>query len=148
MTVFIFIQLFYPLLPFYSMGYMLGTCLLHSFVVEDEKDEYREALKNALRAAEEASTAKTAFLSNMSHEIRTPLNAIIGINNIAMSDPTAGDKMKEYHEKIRISAKHLLEIINDILDMSRIESGKMTLNAADFHMSKEINQINTIIGGK
>ena len=148
MTVFICIQLFYPLLPFYSMGYMLGTCLLHSFVVEDEKDEYREALKNALRAAEEASKAKTAFLSNMSHEIRTPLNAIIGINNIAMSDPTASDKMKEYHEKIRISAKHLLEIINDILDMSRIESGKMTLNAADFHMSKEINQINTIIGGQ
>ena len=148
MTLFICIQLFYPMLPFYSMGYMLGTCVLHSFVVEDEKDEYREALKNALRTAEEASNAKTVFLSNMSHEIRTPLNAIIGLNSLAMTDPSANEKMKEYHEKIETSAKHLLEIINDILDMSRIESGKMALNLDSFLMSKEVGQINTIIDGQ
>ena len=148
MTLFIFVQLFYPLLPFYAMGYLLGTCLLHSFVVEDEKDEYREALKKALRKAEEASKAKTAFLSNMSHEIRTPLNAIIGLNTIAKADPSSSDRIKEYHTKIGASAKHLLEIINDILDMSRIESGKLTLKENSFQLANEIDQVNTIIGGQ
>ncbi|MCR4807632.1 MAG: response regulator, partial [Lachnospiraceae bacterium] len=147
-TIFISVQLFYPLLPFYAMGYLLGTCLLHSFVVEDEKDEYREALKSALRTAEEASKAKSAFLSNMSHEIRTPMNAIIGINNIALNDPSTGDKTKEYLRKIGASARHLLEIINDILDMSRIESGKLTLKNEPFKLSDEIDQVNTIIIGQ
>ena len=121
MVLLIGIQVFYPLLPFYAMGYMLGTCLLHSFVMEDEKEEYRreleyalerekkqitelaesgEALKDALAMAEHANKAKTAFLSNMSHEIRTPMNAIIGLNNIAMNEPSASDKVKEYLEKI------------------------------------------------
>ena len=147
-TTFICIQIFYPLLPFYAMGYMLGTCLLHSFVVEDEKDEYREALKEALRKAEEASNAKSAFLSNMSHEIRTPMNAIIGINNIALNDPTTNEKTKDYLTKIGSSANHLLEIINDILDMSRIESGNMTLKEEAFKLSKEISQVNSIISGQ
>lgn len=147
-TIFISVQLFYPLLPFYAMGYMLGTCLLHSFVVEDEKSEYREALRAALHTAEEASKAKSAFLSSMSHEIRTPMNAIIGINNIALHDPTTNDKTKEYLNKIGTSAEHLLEIINDILDMSRIESGKFTLKEDTFLFSKEINQVNTIINGQ
>ena len=147
-TIFIFVQLFYPLLPFYAMGYMLGTCLLHSFVVEDEKDEYREALKAALLKAEEASKAKSAFLSKMSHEIRTPMNAIIGINNIALQDPTTNDKTKEYLGKIGTSANHLLGIINDILDMSRIESGNITLKEEAFLLSREINQVNTIISGQ
>ncbi len=147
-TIFISVQLFYPLLPFYAMGYLLGTCLLHSFVVEDEKDEYREALKDALRTAEEASKAKSAFLSNMSHEIRTPMNAIIGINNIALNDPDTGDKTKEYLRKIGTSARHLLEIINDILDMSRIESGKQTLKKEPFKLSDEIDQVNTIMTGQ
>ena len=146
--IFISVQLFYPLLPFYAMGYLLGTCLLHSFVVEDEKDEYREALKSALHAAEEASKAKSAFLSSMSHEIRTPMNAIIGINNIALNDPTTNDKTKEYLHKMGTSAQHLLEIINDILDMSRIESGKLSLKEDTFLFSNEINQVNTIISGQ
>ena len=120
MIALIAIQVFYPLMPFYAMGYMLGTCVLHSFVVEDEKEEYRrelecvvqreqeqkqeltesrEALRDALALAEQANQAKTTFLSNMSHEIRTPMNAIIGLNNIAMNDPSASDKVKEYLEK-------------------------------------------------
>ena len=148
MILFIGIQLFFPLLPYYAMGYMLGTCLLHSFVVEDEKDEYREALKKALRTAEEASKAKSSFLSSMSHEIRTPMNAIIGINNIALNDPSTNDKTKEYLNKIGTSAEHLLDIINDILDMSRIESGKLSLKEEAFLFSKEINQVNTIINGQ
>ena len=169
MVIFIAVQLFYPLLPFYAMGYMLGTCVLHTFVVEDEKEEYRreleealerdrrqkkelsesrEALMDALSEAEKASKAKTAFLSNMSHEIRTPMNAIIGLNNIALNEPTASDKVKEHLEKIGISARHLLDIINDILDMSRIESGRMSLIDEEFSFSDSIEQVNTMIGGQ
>ena len=169
MTVFIAIQVFYPLLPFYAMGYMLGTCLLHTFVVEDEKEEYRaeleqsiqreqqqkqelaesrEALKDALQEAEKANKAKTAFLSNMSHEIRTPMNAIIGLNNITMNVPSASEEVKGYLEKMNGSAQHLLEIINDILDMSRIESGRMVIKNEEFSFAKQLEQVNTIIGGQ
>ena len=169
MVLLIAIQVFYPLLPFYAMGYMLGTCLLHSFVVEDEKEEYRvelekaikreqkqkaelnenrEALKDALASAEQANRAKTAFLSNMSHEIRTPMNAIIGLNNIAMNEPTASGEVKRYLEKIGSSAQHLLGIINDILDMSRIESGRMAIKSEEFSFSKSLEQVNTIISGQ
>ena len=169
MTVLIAIQVFYPLLPLYSMGYMIGTCVLHSFVVEDEKEEYRNELENALEretqqkqelaesrqalsdalsAAEDANRAKTAFLSNMSHEIRTPMNAIIGLNNIAMNDPTASDNVKEYMTKIGDSAQHLLGIINDILDMSRIESGRMMIKKEEFSFAKALEQVNTMISGQ
>ena len=148
MMVFIAVQVFYPLLPYYAMGYMLGTCVLHSFVVEGEKDEYREALKKALTDAEQANRAKTAFLSNMSHEIRTPMNAIIGLNKIAMEDPTVGDTVREHLEKVDGSARHLLSLINDILDMSRIESGRMTVNNEEFAFAKGLEQINTMIGSQ
>ena len=169
MTVMICIQVFYPLMPFYAMGYMLGTCVLHSFVLEDEKEEYRqeleksivreqqqtlelkesrEALREALSSAELANTAKTTFLSNMSHEIRTPMNAIIGLNNIAMNDPTASENVKVYLEKIGYSAQHLLGIINEILDMSRIESGRMTIRNDEFSFSKALEQVNTMISGQ
>ena len=169
MIILIAIQVFYPLMPFYAMGYMLGTCLLHSFVMEDEKEEYRkeleeaidreqqqkqelaesrEALQEALAAAEHASQAKTSFLSNVSHEIRTPMNAIIGLNNIAMNDPTASDKVKEYLEQIGASSQHLLEIINDILDMGRIESGRMTIRKEEFSFLRALEQVNTIISGQ
>ncbi len=107
-----------------------------------------QALSDALAAAEQANKAKTAFLSNMSHEIRTPMNAIIGLNNIAMNEPSASDKVKEYLEKIGTSARHLLGIINDILDMSRIESGRMVIKNEEFSFAKTIEQVNTIISGQ
>ena len=107
-----------------------------------------QALAEALSAAEDANKAKTAFLSNMSHEIRTPMNAIIGLNNIAMNDPTASDKVKEYLSKIGDSAQHLLGIINDILDMSRIESGRMTIKKEEFSFAKALEQVNTIVSGQ
>ena len=139
MIILIVIQVFYPLMPFYAMGYMLGTCLLA---------ESREALRDALASAERANRSKTTFLSNVSHEIRTPMNAIIGLNNIAMKDPSASDKMREYLEKIGASSQHLLEIINDILDMSRIESGRMIIKKEEFSFARAIEQVNTIIGGQ
>ena len=110
--------------------------------------EKNRALSEALAAAEQANKAKTAFLSNMSHEIRTPMNAIIGLNNIALNEPSASDKVKEYLTKIGASAQHLLGIINDILDMSRIESGKMVINKEEFSFSKMLEQVNTIISGQ
>lgn len=169
MMVLITIQVFYPLWPLYAMGYMLGTSLLHSFVLEDEKEEYqreledaairdqdqkkklsesREALKLALAEAERANHAKTAFLSNMSHEMRTPMNAIIGLNNIAINEPTASDEIKVYLKKIGDSAQHLLGLINDILDMTRIESGHIALNKEEFSFANALDQVNTMISGQ
>ena len=106
------------------------------------------ALAEALKAAEEANKAKTSFLSNMSHEIRTPMNAIIGLTNIALADKNLPDETKVYMEKIDSSAHHLLEIINDILDMSRIESGRMAIKSEEFSFAKALEQVNTIIGGQ
>ncbi len=107
-----------------------------------------QALGDALEAAEEANRAKTTFLSNMSHEIRTPMNAIIGLDNIALSNPDLSAETREQLEKIGDSAQHLLGIINDILDMSRIESGRMVINKEEFSFSKTLEQVNTIIGGQ
>ena len=104
-----------------------------------------EALVHALAAAEEANNAKTAFLSNMSHEIRTPMNAIIGLNSLALKDKGLSDTTREYIERIGDSARHLLGLINDILDMSRIESGRFTLKKEEFSLSEMLEQINTMV---
>ena len=108
----------------------------------------QEALGDALKSAEQANKAKTAFLSSMSHEIRTPMNAIIGLDNIAMNDPETPEKTKEYLAKINTSAEHLLNLINDILDMSRIESGRMILKNEEFSFSKMLESINTMFSGQ
>ncbi|MBR2822069.1 MAG: response regulator [Clostridia bacterium] len=108
----------------------------------------QENLAEALAAAEDASRAKSAFLSNMSHEIRTPMNAIIGLNNIAMNDPEVSDKAREYLSKIGTSADHLLDLINDILDMSRIESGRMSLQNEEFSFPKMLEMVNNVISGQ
>ena len=104
-----------------------------------------EALADALEEAEEANKAKTAFLSSMSHEIRTPMNAIIGLDNLALQDPSLSPKTHEYLENIGSSARHLLALINDILDMSRIESGRLTLHIEEFSFSAMLEQINSMV---
>ena len=104
-----------------------------------------EALAQALAMAEEASRAKTAFLSNMSHEIRTPMNAIIGLDNLALHDENLSPQTRDYLEKIGGSARHLLSLINDILDMSRIESGRLVLRREEFSFSAMLEQINTMV---
>ncbi len=107
-----------------------------------------QALSDALKVAEEASKAKTVFLSNMSHEIRTPMNAIIGLDSLALNEDNLSDTVRDYLEKIGSSAQHLLSLINDILDMSRIESGRMVIRNEEFSFSKLMEQINTIISGQ
>jgi len=116
--------------------------------MEQTLDRQQEALKTALALAQEANAAKTAFLSTMSHEIRTPMNAIIGLDSIALKDPDLPDQTREHLEKIGGSAKHLLGIINDILDMSRIESGRMTLKNEEFSFREMLEQINTMVAGQ
>lgn len=108
----------------------------------------QQALGDALASSEQANKAKTAFLSNMSHEIRTPMNAIIGLDNIALNDPETPEKTKEYLRKIGTSAEHLLSLINDILDMSRIESGRMILKNEEFSFSRLLESINTMFSGQ
>ncbi len=111
-----------------------------------QKREKQIEVEKAL--AEESSRAKTSFLSNMSHEIRTPMNAIIGLDNIALRDPDLPPRTREQLEKIGLSARHLLSLINDILDMSRIESGRMVLKSEEFAFREFLEQINVIINGQ
>ena len=113
-----------------------------------ELEQQRESLSMALEEANQANKAKTAFLSNMSHEIRTPMNAIIGLDRIALNDPGISETTREHLEKIGLSAQHLLGIINDILDMSRIESGRMTVKNEEFSFAKALAQVNTMISGQ
>ncbi|MBQ6342711.1 MAG: response regulator [Anaerolineaceae bacterium] len=113
---------------------------------------YNQSAKNlAIASAEEAhsaSRAKSRFLSQMSHEIRTPINAIIGLDTIALQDESISPRTRDELNKIGSSARHLLSIINDILDMSRIESGRMTLKEEKFSFHEFWEQISIIIGGQ
>ena len=130
------------------MVHAVGACFTDVDAETRKSLEAAQALSDALAVAEQASQAKTAFLSNMSHEIRTPMNAIIGLDNIALSDPDISPKSKEALEKIGASAHHLLNIINDILDMSRIESGRMIIRKEEFSFPRMMEQVNTIISGQ
>ena len=113
-----------------------------------ELAQQRESLSIALEDANQANKAKTTFLSNMSHEIRTPMNAIIGLDRIALNDPELSETTREHLEKIGESAKHLLNLINEILDMSRIESGRMNVRNEEFSFALALAQVNTIISGQ
>ncbi len=126
----------------------VGACFTDVDAETRQSLARNRALTEALTQAEEANRAKTAFLSNMSHEIRTPMNAIIGLDSIALNEPDLPERTREHLEKIGTSAQHLLSIINDILDMSRIESGRMTLKSEEFSFSKALEQVNTIISGQ
>jgi len=110
-----------------------------------ESLDQRRVLMEALDVARQANIAKTSFLSRMSHEIRTPMNAVIGLNSLALKDETLNPKTREYLRKTGESAKHLLGLINDILDMSRIESGRMVLRNESFSFSGILEQINTMV---
>ena len=104
----------------------------------------KDITTEALQTAENANKAKTDFLSNMSHDIRTPMNAIIGMTSLIRHDAGNKDKVIEYADKIDISSQHLLGIINDVLDMSKIEAGKKVFKYTDFSILDFITELNTI----
>ncbi|MGN1414001.1 MAG: response regulator [Anaerovoracaceae bacterium] len=113
-----------------------------------ELNELKTAAEEALQIAEAANKSKSTFLSNMSHDIRTPMNAVIGFSTLALSNVENSEKVKDYLEKILSSSNHLLSLINDILDMSRIESGKIYLDETEANLSDMLHDIKTIISGQ
>lgn len=110
-----------------------------------EMDAARKAAVKARKEAEYANTAKQEFLSSMSHDIRTPMNAIIGMTSIAMANTHNQEQVQECLHKIELSSNHLLGLINDVLDMSKIESGKMTLNIAPISLREVMDSIVNIV---
>lgn len=123
--------------------YAQTSAALVAFFVEEI--ELREKLISTHKELEQANQAKTMFLNNMSHDIRTPMNAIIGFTSLAKSCTDQPDMVKEYLNKISVSSEHLLNLINDILDMSRIESGKVKVNEKPLHLPTLIQDLRTII---
>ena len=111
-------------------------------------EEARHLAEQSFYVAEEANKAKSTFLSNMSHDIRTPMNAIIGYTTLALTNATNTEKVKDYLGKILSSSNHLLSLINDILDMSRIESGKIKIDETEANLSDMLHDIKTIINGQ
>ena len=110
--------------------------------------QVNQALSDAVAAAETANRAKSTFLSNMSHDIRTPMNAIIGFTTLALSNIDDTERVKDYLGKTLASSNHLLSLINDVLDMSRIESGKIHLEEVEVNLSDVLHDLKTIVSGQ
>ena len=133
-----------------AMGSEVAGRTKYILVMSDRTADRKinQALSEAVAAAEAASRAKSTFLSNMSHDIRTPMNAIIGFTTLAVSNIDNQERVKDYLTKTLSSSRHLLALINDILDMSRIESGKLQLEETEVNLSEMLHDIKTIVGGQ
>ncbi|MCM1127872.1 MAG: ATP-binding protein [Lachnospiraceae bacterium] len=145
----IFIVVFVTLAAFFS-------CCLFYFLYERQRNKIRKEqeaerefhnkqLQEALQAAQIASTSKTMFLSNMSHDIRTPMNAILGFASLLERDADNPERVQNYTGKIKASGQHLLSLINDVLDISKIESGKVVLTIEEFSLQDILNSVDAII---
>jgi len=115
--------------------------------ISDRTNEWKiqNSLREALQMAQAANTAKSAFLSNISHDIRTPMNSIIGFLTLMQGEANNPEKVLEYTQRIDAASQHLLGLINDVLDMNKIESGSTTLNISEMNLAEVIDEINTII---
>ena len=133
-----------------AMGSEVNGKKKYILVMSDRTSDWKmnQALSEAVRAAETANKAKSTFLSNMSHDIRTPMNAIIGFTTLAVSNIDEKKRVQDYLGKILSSSNHLLSLINDILDMSRIESGKIHLEETEVSLSEVLHDLKTIISGQ
>ena len=133
-----------------AMGSEVNRKKKYILVMSDRTSDrnMNQALSEAVRAAETANRAKSNFLSNMSHDIRTPMNAIIGFTTLAVSNIDDKKRVRDYLGKILSSSNHLLSLINDILDMSRIESGKIHLEETEVSLSDVLHDLKTIISGQ
>ena len=133
-----------------AMGSEVESRTKHILVMSDRTadKQVNQALSDAVAAAETANRAKSTFLSNMSHDIRTPMNAIIGFTTLALSNIDDKDRVKDYLTKTLASSNHLLSLINDVLDMSRIESGKLHLEEVEVNLSDVLHDLKTIVSGQ
>ena len=133
-----------------AMGSEVEGRTKHILVMSDRTadKQVNQALSDAVAAAETANRAKSTFLSNMSHDIRTPMNAIIGFTTLAISNIDDKDRVKDYLSKTLASSNHLLSLINDVLDMSRIESGKIHLEEVEVNLSDVLHDLKTIVSGQ
>ena len=133
-----------------AMGSEVEGRTKHILVMSDRTadKQVNQALSDAVAAAETANRAKSTFLSNMSHDIRTPMNAIIGFTTLALSNIDDTDRVKDYLGKTLASSNHLLSLINDVLDMSRIESGKLHLEEVEVNLSNVLHDLKTIVSGQ
>nr|WP_168866677.1 ATP-binding protein [Faecalicatena faecalis] len=129
-----------------SCPFYLGDSRKYIFSVTDVTEEYksRENIIAAVTAAEQANAAKSQFLANMSHDIRTPMNGIVGMTSIAMMNLDDRDRVEDCLKKIDLSSKMLLGLINDVLDMSKIESGKLVLSREPFDLKDFLDNIETV----
>ncbi len=154
------LQMLYPDGPFYSIGFLVASINIYAFNVTTQREEYmtkyyvseerekaRAQIEEALKKAEAASKAKTVFLSNMSHDIRTPINGIMGMVTIAKQEEMS-PKAANCLEKIDSASHHLLSLINDVLDMSRIESGKTVIEFEPIDIRTLIDNCSSIIQGQ
>ena len=133
-----------------AMGSEVEGRTKYIFVMSDRTadKQVNQALSDAVAAAETANRAKSTFLSNMSHDIRTPMNAIIGFTTLAISNLDDKERVKDYLAKTLASSNHLLSLINDVLDMSRIESGKIHLEEVEVNLSDVLHDLKTIVSGQ
>ena len=120
--------------------------MLYEVITHKEEELKSKTLEKALSEAEAANDAKTSFLSRISHDIRTPMNAIIGMTTIASYKHTDSEKVKYCLERISEASRYLMTLINDILDMSKIESGKLQLRKSYFDMQQFLSNIESIVG--
>ena len=139
---------------------MIAICATIIFLMQRRQQEHELAivkhnneklekvnaeLAEAVKVAEKATKAKSEFLSNMSHDIRTPMNAIVGITDLMAHDSETSDKLHTYIEKVRMSSRHLLSLINDVLDMSKIESSEVVLKQDSVSLAEQVGQVDSII---
>lgn len=113
--------------------------------VNQELEKAKKAAEEAFHIAEEANQSKSRFLSNMSHDMRTPMNAIVGFTTLLDNESKNPEKVQEYTKKIAFSSQHLLGLINDVLDMSKIEAGKMKLTLEEENMDEIIENIDALV---
>ena len=144
---------FFQIILILTLGILFTMTILLLVVLRNKSQKklinvemkHRDELQEALMLAEQANIAKTTFLNNMSHDIRTPMNAIIGFTNLAITHIDSPERIKDYLEKINQSSNHLLSLINDVLDMSRIESGKVSIEEKEENMADILHGIRNII---
>ena len=154
MAVAIVFQIMWPLWPYYALGCLVGTCLLHVFVIEDERAELRQAviereqaakhmaeLEEALERARAAERARSMFFSIVSHDIRTPLNAILGYSELLQGGIESPAEREEALKSIRASGTTLLQLLNDVLDLAKMDSGKMTLMPEPVRLSQLTDEV-------